>query len=126
MNRTLKTTVAAGLVVALGAATLPAAANAGGYYHGRYYGGPRYNPGAAAAAGIIGFAAGAALGSALSAPRYYAPAPAPYYAPPAPVTYAKPQPWTPGWYSYCSAKYRSFNPQTGYFLGYDGQYHFCR
>ncbi len=36
------------------------------------------------------------------------------------------QPWTPAWYSQCSAKYRSFNPQTGYFMGYDGNRHFCR
>jgi hypothetical protein len=35
-------------------------------------------------------------------------------------------PWSPAWYDYCSSRYRSFDPRTGYFLGYDGQYHFCR
>lgn len=76
------------------------------------------------AAGAFGFAAGALVGSALSRPYYYAPAPAPVYVAPAPVYVY--QPWTPGWYSYCGGKYRSFNSSTGYFLGYDGQYHFCR
>ncbi|WP_319533537.1 BA14K family protein [uncultured Cohaesibacter sp.] len=45
---------------------------------------------------------------------------------PAPVYYGSPAPWTPGWYSYCSSRYRSFNPHTGYFRGYDGRLHFCR
>ena len=31
------------------------------------------------------------------------------------------QPWTPAWYQYCSSKYRSFNPQTGYFTAYSGR-----
>ena len=35
-------------------------------------------------------------------------------------------PWSPAWYDYCSSRYRSFNPRTGYFKGYDGQFHFCR
>lgn len=80
-------------------------------------------------AGIAGgLAAGAIIGSALSrpryvAPRYYAPPPA-YY--PAPVVTYRPAPWTPAWYNYCHAKYRSFNPNTGYFLAYSGQYKFCR
>ncbi len=37
-----------------------------------------------------------------------------------------PKPWTPEWYDYCSAKYRSFNPETGYYLSYSGVYRFCR
>lgn len=37
-----------------------------------------------------------------------------------------PEPGTSEWYDYCSAKYRSFNPDTGYYKGYDGQYHLCR
>ena len=44
---------------------------------------------------------------------------------PAPVYYSRPDPWTPEWYAYCSDRYRSFDEQTGYFLGYDGNYHFC-
>lgn len=86
-----------------------------------------------------GLAAGALLGSALSQPRYYAQppryyaAPPPVYAPPpayypapAPVVVYRPAPWSPGWYEYCSNRYRSFNPNTGYFLAYSGQYQFCR
>ncbi len=76
---------------------------------------------------------GAILGSALSQPRYVAPPPAYYPAPPAyypapapaPVIY-RPAPWSPAWYNYCSRKYRSFNPNTGYFLSYSGQYRFCQ
>ncbi len=40
--------------------------------------------------------------------------------------YGNPVPWSSGWYRYCSAKYRSFNPSTGHFVGYDGRHHFCR
>ncbi len=36
------------------------------------------------------------------------------------------QPWTPAWYQYCSSKYRSFNPQTGYFTTYGGEKRFCQ
>lgn len=119
MNRTIKTVAAAGLVMALGAAALPSAASAGTWYP------HKHNNGAALAAGIFGFATGAVVGSALSGPRNYAPAPQPYYAP-KPAYYGPPAPWTPAWYSYCGSKYRSFNPNTGYFFGYDGRYHFCK
>lgn len=40
--------------------------------------------------------------------------------------YGRPKPWTNAWYDYCHSRYRSFNPRTGYFLGYDGDHHFCR
>ena len=56
-------------------------------------------------------------------PRYVAPPPA-YYPAPAPVVTYRPAPWTPAWYNYCHSKYRSFNPNTGYFLAYSGQYKF--
>ncbi len=49
-------------------------------------------------------------------PRYAAPPP-PAYAPPV-GSYE--------WQQACSRKYRSFNPSTGYFKGYDGQYHLCQ
>jgi hypothetical protein len=39
---------------------------------------------------------------------------------------AAPEPGSREWYDYCSAKYRSFNPDTGYYRGYDDQYHLCR
>lgn len=35
------------------------------------------------------------------------------------------EPWSRGWYQYCDNRYRSFNPQTGTFRGYDGKDHFC-
>lgn len=86
-----------------------------------------------------GLAAGAILGSALSQPRYYgqpryyAPPPPPvyaappaYYPAPAPVVVYRPAPWSPAWYEYCSRKYRSFNPNSGYFLAYSGEYRFCQ
>ncbi len=78
--------------------------------------------------GVAGFAVGTLFGSAVSQPRYYAPAPV-YVAPPVvyqpvPVYYA-PAPWTPDWYAYCARKYQSFDPRSGTFLGFDGYRHVC-
>jgi len=42
------------------------------------------------------------------------------------VYYGHPRPWTAAWYDYCSARYRSFNPNTGYYRTYSGRYRFCR
>lgn len=128
-----KQLVAAALALTVGAMSFTGAAEARGRHH---HGGG----GAAAAAGIFGFAAGAMLGSALSQPRhqYYYADPEPVYVapPPPPVVYqyqpapayvyAAPEPWTGPWYDYCESRYRSFDARTGYFLGYDQQYHFCR
>ena len=88
------------------------------------------NLGAAVAAGVIGLAAGAILLGATSQPSYAGPPPANYY-PPAPypgrvsqtVGY---QPWSPAWYQYCSARYRSFNPSTGTYTTYQGEQRFCQ
>lgn len=44
----------------------------------------------------------------------------------APATAAAPAPNTPEWHEYCAAKYRSFNPETGMYLAYSGQYRMCR
>lgn len=130
--------------------------NAGYYPGGYgYYGYRGYNPGAAVAAGVAGLAAGAIIGSALSQPNYYAPPvyyapPATYYAPPG-TYYAYPTargpepydpslpasagtfyssagvaPGSPDWNAYCASKYRSFDPATGTFMGYDGRRHYCR
>lgn len=96
----------------------------------KYYGGHghhHHRGGNALAAGVLGFGAGALVGGALARPYYAQPvyvAPAPVYVAPAPVVVY--QAWTPDWYSYCGQRYRSFNRQTGYYLGYDGGYHFCR
>lgn len=80
------------------------------------------------AATVFGLAAGAILGQGLAAPRYVAPYPvAPrYVAPPRRVVRGAYAPWTPQWYAHCARKYRSFNPNTGYYLAYSGRYRFCR
>lgn len=96
------------------------------YYQGRYWrpandGWYVYNDGAWIAAGALGLAAGAMLGSAMSQQQ----APATVQSG-APVTATGIPPWTPAWYQYCSRKYKSFNAQTGLYLGYDGKYHYCR
>lgn len=138
-------TIAAALALSVGALTLAGSAEARDRdnrwrHHDRHH----HNSGAPYAAGAVGFAAGAILGSALSQPRYYyEPAPvyvepryvapryvAPTYVQPSYVqpsyVYAAPSPWTPGWYAYCEDRYRSFNRGTGYFVGFDGGYHFCQ
>ena len=118
-------TLAAGLALTIGATSFAGTADARHRHRGHGHHGD------AVAAGILGFAAGAILSGAFARPRYYdyyEPAPV-YAAPPvyrpAQVYYSRPDPWTQEWYAYCSDRYRSFNGQTGYFLGYDGNYHFC-
>ncbi|WP_239024975.1 BA14K family protein [Rhodoligotrophos defluvii] len=37
-----------------------------------------------------------------------------------------PEPWSSAWYKYCASKYRSFNPETGYFTAHSGEQKFCR
>ncbi|MBB4303563.1 uncharacterized protein YcfJ [Rhodobium orientis] len=39
---------------------------------------------------------------------------------------AGPKPWSPAWYDYCSSKYRTFNPDTGYYFYAPGRQRFCR
>jgi len=97
------------------------------YYNGRYWrpahnGWYVYNEGAWVAAAALGLAAGAALGAAAAAPS----APPVVVQQGAPVTRTGIPPWTPAWYTYCSRKYKSFNPETGLYLGYDGKYHYCQ
>jgi hypothetical protein len=90
----------------------------GGYYRGRGYGyrgyGYRGGNGGAVAAGVIG---GLALGAVIAGAAA---------APPPPVAYAPGYGGGGDWLAYCSSKYRSFNPATGLYLGYDGQYHPCQ
>jgi hypothetical protein len=80
-------------------------------------------------AGAAGFAVGTLFGNATARPRYVAPRPV--YVQPRPV-YVTPRPVVvygsgyADWLAYCSAKYRSFNPNTGLYLGFDGHYHPCR
>jgi hypothetical protein len=130
MGKTTFTALLAAALVGLTVLTLavPAEAGRGGY--GRGYGGGRHHHhygggGNAVGAGLLGFGIGAIVGSALT-PRevYVAPPPPPptYYAP---AAYGPPA-WSPDWYTYCYSRYRSFNPNTGYFIGYDGYPHFCQ
>jgi hypothetical protein len=70
-----------------------------------------------------GFLGGAILGGALAAPYY-----GPYYYGPA----YYPPAYGPGYYtapagdpSYCARRYRSYDPATGTYLGYDGARHPC-
>jgi hypothetical protein len=81
-----------------------------------------------------GFAAGALLGGALLAPRYYAPGPyyygpGPYYADPGPY-YADPGPDSadPAGgdpVAYCMQRFKSYDPRSGTYLGFDGYRHPC-
>jgi hypothetical protein len=48
------------------------------------------------------------------------------YRRPAPRPSRAPEPWTDAWYDYCSAKYRSFDEETGYYRAYSGNLRFCR
>jgi hypothetical protein len=76
-----------------------------------------------------GFLGGAIVGGALAAPYYYG---GPYYYYGAP--YYPPAAYGPGYYpapgyggdaAYCASRYRSYDPATGTFLGYDGMRHPC-
>lgn len=79
---------------------------------GGYYGGG-WGPGAAVGAGVAGLAAGAIIGGAIAqsqqAPAYYA----------------------PGGYAggdataYCMQRFKSYDPGSGTYLGYDGYRHPC-
>ena len=77
--------------------------------HGHYRG-----DGAGVAAGLIG---GMILGGMLAGPRYYDYAPGPYYG--------------PGYYGggdpvgYCMRRFRSYDPGSGTYVGYDGYRHPC-
>ena len=79
-----------------------------------------------------GFVAGALIGSALASPYYgYGPYPGPYYvAPPAPVYYGPPAavygaPVVEDDVAYCSQRFKSYDPRSGTYLGYDGLRHPC-
>ncbi len=38
----------------------------------------------------------------------------------------RPEPWSEEWYDYCFQRYRTFNPNNGTYLAYDGRRYFCR
>ena len=81
--------------------------------------------------GALGLATGMIIGGAIaSQPRYeerrvYV---EPDYYPERRVIYREApsyEPWTQSWYRFCSQRYRSFDPNTGTYVGYDGREHFC-
>jgi hypothetical protein len=41
------------------------------------------------------------------------------------VQVAGAEPWSPAWYDYCRSTFRSFDPNKGTYLGFDGKHHFC-
>jgi hypothetical protein len=98
--------------------------------------------------GGAGIAAGIATGLILggiiaSQPRYYGPRgyyyDYYYYGGPPPLFYGPRVFYPPGhygplmgsygppdWIAYCFSRYRSFDPATGTYMGYDGRRHLCR
>lgn len=89
-------------------------------YYGRGY---RYNRGAAVGAGIAAGALGALAAGALLAPGpvYAEPVPPPVYAAPRPV-YVEP---AADAIAYCSRRFRSYDPQTGTYIGSGGVVRAC-
>lgn len=87
------------------------------------------------AAGVLGLAAGALIAGAATQPRVYYQYDRPvrygghrYYRTPSGynVGYRDDlEPWSRGWFRYCRDRYRSFNPESGTYIGYDGQRRFC-
>jgi hypothetical protein len=105
------------------ATAAPASAAPWGWHHG--WGGWHGGWGGGVAAGVIGGALAAAT-SPLWAPGYYDYYPGYAYAPAYGYAVA-PAPVIGGGNSaaYCESRFRSYNPATGMYLGYDGQYHSC-
>lgn len=132
MNRLIKTAILSAAVAATTLAALPAANAGDGYWRkGRHYH-HHSDSGDLAVAGVLGLAAGALAVGLTSQPAlvYYE---RPYRQPvrqyPERVyldDYAGGlEPWSDEWYDYCSDRYRSFDPRSGTFVGYDGREHFC-
>ena len=76
-----------------------------------------------------GFIAGAIIGGALAAPYYgYGYGPGYYYAPPPPPPPGYGAPAAPvagDAVAYCMQRFRSYDPNSGTYLGFDGQRHPC-
>jgi hypothetical protein len=69
-----------------------------------------------------GFAAGAVIGGALAAPYYYGPR---YYPAPYPPEAYEEAPVSGDAIAYCQQRFRSYDPSTGTYLGFDGARHPC-
>jgi len=83
-----------------------------GGYRGYRGNGRRYrrnDDGAAIAAGVLGFALGAAIAGSANDRDYY-----------------RSRRSDRAWLASCSSRYRSFDPASGTYLGFDGYRHYCR
>jgi len=101
------------------------------YYGGGGYYGHRNNVGPAIGAGVLGLATGAIIGGALAQPRTYGPGYQTYYEPGYQTYYE------PGYtgsvvqaspeqdVAYCMQRFKSYDPGSGTYLGYDGLRHPC-
>jgi len=110
-------------IIAVGVAANPTGAFAqkhgGGWHGGGWHGGGWHGGGWGYYGG--GFAAGAILGGLLAAPYYYGSGPYYRYYP-GPRYYES----LPGdAVDYCLQRFKSYNPRTGTYLGYDGYRHPC-
>lgn len=120
--------IAVSCAAGIAAFSFAGTASADGWRH-------HHDHGDAVAAGIAGLAAGVIAGAIIASPPppprryYYVPDDQPrvYYR----STYVRPvyrgglEPWSRSWYRYCSDRYRSFDPRSGTYVGYDGEEHFC-
>jgi hypothetical protein len=108
----------------VGTTTLAAVTPADAQWRGRHGGGWHHRHGGGGGGAVLGgLAAGALLGGAIAAsrpgygygygPGYYAPPPA-YYGPPPGDDVA-----------YCMNRFKSYDPASGTYLGYDGYRHPC-
>ena len=84
----------------------------GGWNRGGWHQGGGWNRGNDVGGAIIGGLIGGVIGGVFQ-PRPYYPQQQPYFQ----------QPVDP--YVYCSQRFRSWNPETGFYLGFDGAYHRC-
>jgi hypothetical protein len=100
------------LVGASALAVTPASAQWRGH-HGSYHHGYRHGGGGGA---IAGFAAGALLGGALAAQG-------PYYG--GGYYRGGPYAYSGGSEEYCLSRFKSYDPASGTYLGYDGYRHPC-
>ena len=100
------------IILALGAFALSSGVDTALAAPRGHGGGHGYHGGGHRGAVWGGFAAGALLGGLLAAPYYYGPGY--YYGPPPGDAVA-----------YCMQRFRSYDPASGTYLGYDGYRHPC-